>query len=97
MKFDKKTVTLSQRSGQVKIEVPRSSIPKHYEIKTGNQVQAELDGSRVVKQMKEHAKEAEKRHAKLKKEVKEAEKKDQKSKLRRMKAKADKPVTVKFN
>ena len=96
VKFDKNTVTLSQRNGQVKVEVPRSSIPGHYELKPGNAVQAELDGASVVKQMKAHAREEKGRQAKLKKAIQVASRKGQKSKLRRLKKEESKPKTVKF-
>ena len=96
VKFDKNKVVLSQRDGQVKIEVPRSSIPDHYELKTGRPVQAELDGASVVRQMKEHAKEAKKNHTTLKREIKAAKKRGKKSELKRLNKKANKPKTVKF-
>lgn len=96
IKVGAKTVILSQRGGKVKVEVPRSSISKHFDLKVGNIVQAELDGAGVVKQMKENAKAAKKRNTEMKKAIKEAQKKGEHGKIKAIKEKAKKPAVVKF-
>ena len=52
IKFDKKTVTLSQRGG-LRTVVSRKSIPKHFKIKTGNRVSAVLSSDRIIAAIKE--------------------------------------------
>ena len=51
VKYNTKTVTLKQAEGG-RIEVPRSFIPKHYKIKTGNTVTAFLPGKLLQKSSK---------------------------------------------
>ena len=48
--YDKKTVTLSQKGKRIK--VPRGTIPKHFKIKSGNQVYAEFNEQKLLNQLK---------------------------------------------
>ena len=50
--YDKKKVVLAQDNGK-RIRVNRSSIPKHYKLKTGARVQAILDSKKLLKIIKE--------------------------------------------
>jgi hypothetical protein len=54
VKVGKKSVVLSQQGSRTK--VLRSSIPKHYKIKKGNEVTSALDSKKVVSQIKSTAK-----------------------------------------
>ena len=66
VKFNKKTVTLSQNGHHSK--VPRKAIPKHFKIKKGNEVYAVFEGKRVLSSLK-------KQHKKNMKEYKARKKK----------------------
>ena len=50
VKYDKKTVTLSQNGK--KIKVPRKSIPDYFKIRGGNKVYAVLNAETLLKKMK---------------------------------------------
>ena len=50
VKYDKKTVTLSQNGK--KIKVPRKSIPDYFKIRGGNKVYAILNAKTLLKKMK---------------------------------------------
>ena len=51
VKYDKKTVTLSQNGK--KIKVPRKSIPDYFKIRGGNTVYAILNAEILLKRMKQ--------------------------------------------
>ena len=50
IKYDKKTVTLSQNGK--KIKVPRKSIPDYFKIRGGNKVYAVINTAIILKKMK---------------------------------------------
>ena len=52
IKFDKKTVTLSQGGGRRTV-VSRKSIPEYYKIEAGNNVSATVPSSRMLAAIKE--------------------------------------------
>ena len=63
--FDKKNVTLHRDGGEV--VVPRNSIPKHFEVKSGAYVQAVLKSDFILKEIEKAKKEQKKQVQKKKK------------------------------
>lgn len=52
VKYDENTVQLQQR-GKYTITVPRGSIPKHVQLKTGREVTAVISGEEFMKRLKQ--------------------------------------------
>ena len=55
VKYDSKSVVLSQRDGSVHIEVPRKAVPKHFKLRTGRRIHAFLDPREVIQKMKDQS------------------------------------------
>ena len=65
VKYDKNTVTLSQRGKR--ITVSRKNIPKHFKLKTGKKVYAILNSEEVMKEIKKIRKQNQEQKQKQKK------------------------------
>ena len=52
IRFDKKTVTLSQKGGRHTV-VPRKSIPKYFKIKKGHKVSSIVSSKKILASIKE--------------------------------------------
>ena len=66
VKFDSKTVTLSQRGRYTK--VPRQAIPKYFKLRPGHEVFAVMDSKKTLAELKKvHAKKSQKKAKKSQK------------------------------
>ncbi len=60
--YDSKKVVLSQRNGDVRIEVPRSAVAKQFKkLRTGQRVHAFLSPAEVIRTMKDRQKKKDRR------------------------------------